>query len=168
MLPALPASIPEDREENMDQYFIGSWKETADKDLEDDLADFEKIGRGEPVPSIATPVQARKNFNYEPSTFSSSSSSSAAAAAASMVKMDDRAEISSTKSVLSGVSVNGNTQEELERAEATIRSKLRECRSALASFEVGLDKDPEQLRRIQELVRLTQACADALRSFSQS
>lgn len=143
-------------EENMDQFFVGSWKKTADKDLEQDLADFEKIGRGE-------------NIDSTPNTGPQGSVERKPTGARSTAVLDkQQVEVSSTKSVLSGVSVNGDTREELERAEATIRSKLRECRAALASVEVGIHMDPSHIASVKELVYLTGACAETLRSFGFS
>jgi len=74
----------------------------------------------------------------------------------------------STNSVLSGVSVNGDTSEELERTEATLRSKLREARVALASIEISLSSSPSEMEQSERLAQFIGQCGTALASVAQA
>ena len=64
--------------------------------------------------------------------------------------------------MLSGVSVNGDTDLELERAEAAVRSKLKECRRALAGLDVGNGADANVLAQVERLVAVLGTCGQAL------
>mmetsp|Transcript_12113 Transcript_12113/g.19718 ORF Transcript_12113/g.19718 Transcript_12113/m.19718 type:complete len:457 (-) Transcript_12113:108-1478(-) len=74
----------------------------------------------------------------------------------------------STKSVLSGVSVNGNTVKELDRAEATIRSKLRECCSALAGHELTSSSSVPDVQVCAELVKMLTLCTEGLETVQRA
>jgi len=76
--------------------------------------------------------------------------------------LEDEEDHLSTKSVESGVSVNGDTPKELERAYATVRSKLREAQRALSKIEVTHASAQEQIERCEALVRLVQTCSRTL------
>jgi hypothetical protein len=147
-----------DEKDDLGQYLVGSWKESAEKALKEDLEGLD----GGPVrqhpfgsSNKRTKAQVEKTAGRALGIVRSPGGSSGADAA-------------STRSVLSGVSVNGDTNFELERAEATVRSKLKECRRALAGLEVGDGSDANTLAQIENLVAVLGTCGQALSKLRQT
>jgi uncharacterized Zn finger protein (UPF0148 family) len=135
------------QEEDLGQYLVGSWKEAAEHALEEDL---EGLDAGPPR------QHPFRDSSSKPAKFKERVMGVRGAAS------NSGADAASTRSVLSGVSVNGDTDLELERAEAAVRSKLKECRRALASLEVGNGADANVLTQIERLVAVLGTCGHAL------
>lgn len=157
--------LEEDSDDEVDgsQFHVGSWTQSAMNELDDDLDgidDHHVVSRDSmPVSALAKQTSGKSK---------ASASGHRVRFHDNPVHGDEDDDNLSTKSVESGVSLNGETKDELRRAEAVVRSKLREARDALARIEVTMDADPHTIQTCENLVRLVGTCVNTLRQVSMS
>ncbi|GBG25052.1 Hypothetical Protein FCC1311_012692 [Hondaea fermentalgiana] len=152
-----PGVDDDDSVSNMAKFHMGSWTEGAMSELDDDLDGLDDVNysaQSVPQKRKAGGATPRVRFSedlvqtHEPEEF-------------------DEEDNLSTKSVESGVSLNGETKDELRRAEAVVRSKLREARDALARIEITPNASFTTMQTCDHLVRLVGTCVSTLRDVSQ-
>mmetsp|Transcript_11734 Transcript_11734/g.15229 ORF Transcript_11734/g.15229 Transcript_11734/m.15229 type:complete len:384 (+) Transcript_11734:271-1422(+) len=75
--------------------------------------------------------------------------------------------VKSTRTLLSGVTVNREKSEEFDQLRSTLLSKLAECRHTLAKFEVNEEVLADNMERMNNIVKFIATCCETLKVVEQ-